>query len=152
MPQKLAEANKKCESPCIFQNARGTIPKAGMRLKRKQIILCILTLFLTLTNSTIVTADELENTASTEIEMENEAAIDSQETTEISEEVNEITDKLETVLDPENNELEEKANEVLEKHSDNWFVKIFKTIIDAISHFISAVLELASEAAKIGVD
>ena len=52
----------------------------------------------------------------------------------------------------DNNDLEKEVSDTLEKHSDNWFVKFFKTIIDAISSFLDALFKLASEAAKIGVE
>ncbi len=90
--------------------------------------------------------NKVENNPSAAAKVEAEVDI------EQSKEVNELTEKLETLLDPENNELEEQATETLEKHADNWFVKLFKSIIDAISSFLDAVLEMASEAAKIGVD
>ena len=106
-----------------------------------------ITLILVLTfGLTAIAENKVENNSSVEMKVETEVDI------EQSEEVNEIADKLETLLDPENNELEEKAAETLEKHADNWFVKVFKSIIDAIGHFLNAVLEMASEAAKIGVD
>ena len=108
--------------------------------------------------SNVVTANEFESNASAETNTEtntetnaaDEAVID--ENTEGSEDIESIADKLVTVLDPENNELEETTGRILEKYSNNWLVKMFKTIIDTIRNFIDAILTLASEAAKIGVD
>lgn len=106
-----------------------------------------ITLILILTFGLIAIAEnKVENNSSVEMQVETEVNI------EQSEEVNEIADKLEILLDTENNELEEKATGILEKYKDNWFVKLFKSIMDAIGHFLNAVLEMASEAAKIGVD
>ncbi len=90
--------------------------------------------------------NKVENNPSAKTEMN--AEVDIKE----SDAANKIVDKLEAILDPENDELEKEVTETLEKHSDNWFVRFFKTIIDAISSFLDAILKLASEAAKIGVD
>ncbi len=109
-------------------------------------IVCITLTLVLMFGITAMAENKVENNPSAEKKVEAEVDI------EQSEEVNVITEKLETLLDPENNELEEQATKTLEKHSDNWFVKLFKGIIDAISSFLDAVLEMASEAAKIGVD
>ena len=68
------------------------------------------------------------------------------------EEVDTIIGELETLLDPDNNELEEAASKTLEKYSNHWLVKLLKRIIDAITRFINAILKLATEGAKVGVD
>lgn len=91
-------------------------------------------------------------TAQADNKVENNDSVQTEDVTEVNIDENIITDKLETVLDPDNNELEEEARKTLEKHSSNWIVRFFQKIIDAISKFIDAVLKLASEAAKIGVD
>jgi len=106
------------------------------------IVLVIATLF----TYTAFADNKIENNPSAETEAT--AEVDIKE----SDDANKIVDKLETILDPENDELEKEVTETLEKHSDNWFVKFFKKIIDAISSFLDAIFKLASEAAKIGVD
>lgn len=105
----------------------------------------ILVVILLFTN-TAFADDKVENNPSAEVESSAEVEINKSETAD------KIVDKLETLLDPENDELEKEVTETLEKHSDNWLVKFFKTIIDAISSFLDALFKLASEAAKIGVD
>lgn len=125
-----------------------------MKMKFKQNTACILIVFLMLLCSNVVTANEFESNASAETNTETNAADEAviDENTEGSEDIESIADKLVTVLDPENNELEETTSRILEKYSNNWLVKMFKTIIDTIRNFIDAILTLASEAAKIGVD
>lgn len=125
-----------------------------MKMKFKQYTACILIVFLMLLCSNVVTANEFESNASAETNTETNAADEAviDENTEGSEDIESIADKLVTVLDPENNELEETTSRILEKYSNNWLVKMFKTIIDTIRNFIDAILTLASEAAKIGVD
>lgn len=66
--------------------------------------------------------------------------------------VNKIVGQLETFLDPENDELEKEVTETLEQYSENWLVKIFKRIIDALNGFLDELFKLATEAAKVGVD
>lgn len=59
---------------------------------------------------------------------------------------------VENILDEFNNnsdELQEKVDDVIEKNSDNFIVKLFKSIIDAISKFLDAIFELALEITKI---
>ncbi len=61
-------------------------------------------------------------------------------------------DTVENILNEfENNseELQEKVNEVIGKNADNFFVKIFKSIIDVITKFLDAILQSASEAIKV---
>ncbi len=111
-------------------------------------VMRLISLILILTTLSIypVYADnKLENDSSEGEKQQTEVNIDESNVTK-------VIDKLETLLDPENNELEHEVNKTLEKHSDNWFVKFFKTIIDAISSFLDAIFKLASEAAKIEVD
>ena len=107
-------------------------------------------MFFLLFSCNVMAENEDENNSSADTQSEAEVEINIED--EIEDEVDQIVNALETILDPENDELEKKAAETLEKHSDNWLVKLFKSIIDAISRFINAVLELASKAAKIGVD
>lgn len=115
-----------------------------MKTVRK--IIGILLVIFVLFSCNAMAENELENDPSAAVESGAEVEID------IGEGMDEIVGNLETILDPENNELEEKVTETLDKYSDNWFVKLFKQIIDAISSFLNAVLDLASEAARIGVD
>lgn len=110
-----------------------------------KIVSVILVVILLFTN-TAFADNKVENNPSAEIEANAEVEINQSKTAD------KIVDKLETLLDPENDELEKEVTETLEKHSDNWLVKFFKTIIDAISGFIDALFKIASEAAKIGVD
>lgn len=59
---------------------------------------------------------------------------------------------VENILDEFNNNsdgLQEKVDNVIEKHSDNFFVKLFKSIIDAISKLLDAIFKIALEATKI---
>lgn len=109
-------------------------------------IVSIFLVIVTLLTHTAFADNKVENNPSAETEVN--AEVDIKE----SDAANKIVDKLETILDPENDELEKEVTETLDKHSDNWFVKFFKTIIDAISSFLDALFKLASEAAKIGVD
>lgn len=103
-------------------------------------------IFVMMCTYTSFAANEVENNPSAEANAETAVDIEAQN------EVDKIVGKLETVLDPENHELEQDLNNVIEKHSDNWLVKLFKTIIDAISGFLDAIFELATEATKIEVD
>ena len=109
-------------------------------------IVSIILVLISLFTYTAFADNKVENNPTAEVEVNAEVDI------EESDAANKIVDKLETVLDPENDELEKEVTETLEKHADNWFVKFFKAIIDAISSFLDAILKLASEAAKIGVD
>lgn len=109
-------------------------------------IISIVLVFVTLFTYTAFADNKVENNPSAETEVNAEVDIKEPDA------ANKIVDKLETILDPENDELEKEVTETLEKHSDNWFVKFFKAIIDAISSFLDAIFKLASEAAKIGVD
>ena len=109
-------------------------------------IISIVLVIATLCTYTAFADNKIENNPSAETEAT--AEVDIKE----SDDANKIVDKLETILDPENDELEKEVSDTLEKHSDNWFVKFFKTIIDAISSFLDAIFKLASEAAKIGVE
>ena len=110
----------------------------------KNISIClILTMLFTYT---VFAENKVENNSSVD------DGVDAEINIEQSEDADEIVDKLETLLDPDNNELEEEVSKTLEKYSEHWLVKFFKKIIDAISRFLEAVLKLASEAAKIGVD
>lgn len=53
--------------------------------------------------------------------------------------------------DFENNsdEVQEKVDKIIEKNAENFFVKLFKNIINAISALLDSIFELASEATKI---
>ncbi len=127
-------------------NAQKETLKVVNRMSRISKIVSVFLVIVTLFTHTAFADNKVENNPSAETEVN--AAVDIKE----SDAVNKIVDKLETILDPENDELEKEVTETLEKHSDNWFVKFFKTIIDAISSFLDAIFKLASEAAKIGVD
>ena len=59
---------------------------------------------------------------------------------------------VENILDEFNNNsdgLQEKVDNVIEKHSDNFIVKLFKSIIDAISKLLDEIFKLALEVTKI---
>lgn len=103
-------------------------------------ILCVICIVMAVCSSEAFAANEIENKHSQEeVNIETDSS-------------NAIVDKLETLLDPNNDTLEKEVTKTLEEHSDNWFVRWFKGIIDAISRFLDELFELASEAAKIGVD
>lgn len=108
-------------------------------------VFVVLIIIITVT-STVFAVDKVENNFSAETEATAEVNI------EDSNAANAIMNKMETILDPNNRELEQEVSETLEKHSDHWLVRFFKTIIDAIVGFIKAVFELATQAARIGVD
>jgi len=111
-----------------------------MKCKRKTALICVVMLCMFSFN--VQANNKVENNNSVKTENSTEVNIDEEN----------ITDKLETILDPDNDELEKEAKKTLDKYSSNWLVRFFQKIIDAISKFIDAVLKLASEAAKIGVD
>ena len=63
-----------------------------------------------------------------------------------------VDDSVENILDEfENNSngLQENVDNVIKKNSDNSIIKLFKSIIDAISEFLDAIFELALEVTKI---
>ena len=109
----------------------------------KKISICLI--FIMLFTYTAFADNKFENNSSA-------GSANAEDNIEQSEDSDAIVDKLETLLDPEDNELEEEVSKTLEKYSEHWLVKFFKKIIDAISRFLEAVLKLASEAAKIGVE
>ncbi len=109
-------------------------------------VISIVLFLVALFTHTAFADNNIENNSSAKTEINAEVDIKDTDSDNI------IADKLETILDPENDELEKEASKTLEKHADDCIVKFFKTIIDAISRFLDALFELASEAAKIGVD
>lgn len=127
-------------------NAQKETLKVVNHMSRISKIVSVFLVIVTLFTCTAYADNKVENNPSAKTETN--AEVDIKE----SDAANKIVDKLETILDPENDELENEVTETLEKHSDNWFVRFFKTIIDAISSFLDAIFKLASEAAKIGVD
>lgn len=59
---------------------------------------------------------------------------------------------VENILDEFNNdsdELQQKVDNVIEKNSNNLIIKLFKSIINAITKFLDAIFEIALEATKI---
>ncbi len=106
-------------------------------------------LVMALLNVNAAATEEIENNSSAATQTEAEVEIEMEKSGDI---VDVITGNLTSLLDPENNEMEERMSQILEENKDNWFVKLFKRIIDAISSFLNAVLELASQATKIEVD
>lgn len=127
-------------------NAQKETLKVVNHMSRISKILSVMLVIILLFTNTAFADNKVENNPSAEKESSAEVEINQSETAD------KIVDKLETLLDPENDELEKEVTETLEKHSDNWLVKFFKTIIDAIRSFLDALFKLASEAAKIGVD
>lgn len=121
------------------------IKVVSLMIKMNKII-CLVLVFVTMFTYSAFADNKVEDNPSADTGVSAEVDINK------SDAANKIVDKLETILDPENDELEKEVTETLEKHSDNWLVKFFKTIIDAISSFLDALFKLASEAAKIGVD
>lgn len=64
----------------------------------------------------------------------------------------ETVEAVEDILNEfENNSdgLQGEVDKVIEENSENFFVKLFKSIIDAISKFLDALFKLALEATKI---
>ena len=132
---------------CSFVGTPGKqiIKVVNLMIKIKKII-CLVLVFVTMFTHSAFADNKVEDNPSADTEVSAEVDINK------SDAANKIVNKLKTILDPENDELEKEVTETLEKHSDNWLVKFFKTIIDAISNFLDALFKLASEAAKIGVD
>lgn len=69
--------------------------------------------------------------------------------TGVDKEVDDLLKGLESILDPNNNEFEQKMNTTLEKHKDKALVKLFQKIADALTHFLDALFNLASEASEV---
>lgn len=82
---------------------------------------------------------ETETDIQTKIENNAEITVQTEETVE------NILDEFEHNSD----ELQEKADAVIEKNSDNFIVKLFKNIMEAISKFLDAIFKIAIEATKI---
>lgn len=69
--------------------------------------------------------------------------------TEITAEAEETVENILDEFDNNADGLQEKVDDVLEKNSDNFIVKLFRNIIDAIAKFLDAIFEIALEATKI---
>lgn len=69
--------------------------------------------------------------------------------TEITAKAEETVENILDEFENDSDGLQKKVDEVIEKNSDNFIVKLFKSIIDAISKFLDAIFELALEITKI---
>lgn len=83
------------------------------------------------------------------VHAETDANAKVENSTEITAKAEEIVENILDEFENDSDGLQKKVDDVIEKNSDNFIVKLFKSIIDAISKFLDAIFELALEITKI---